>query len=139
MHHERGYRTPFGDTMWWRAGAGETDGAYSLHERIAPPESASFPHVHSRMSEAFYVLSGRFSFTIGEREVDAPAGAYVIAPPGVRHAWRVVGDDEARALVIFAPAVTRAYFEELDALMAAGGGRPDPEALAELSRKHGWD
>ena len=133
------YRTPFGDRMRWVAGEDATGGAYSMHERIAPPRSASFPHIHSRMSEAFYVVSGRVTFTIDDSEIDAGPGDFAIALPGQRHSWAAAGDEEARVIVVFAPSVGRAYFEEMHALVEAAGGRPAAEDLAVLSKKHGWD
>ncbi len=139
MHHERGYRTPYGDTMWWVAGEDATNGAYSLHERLAPPGSASTPHIHSRLSEAFYVISGRVTFSIGDRTIDAGAGDYAIALPGVLHSWAVPGDDAARVLVTFAPSVRRAYFEEMDAIVGRPDGGLDRAALAALARTYGWD
>jgi mannose-6-phosphate isomerase-like protein (cupin superfamily) len=139
MHHERGYRTPYGDTMWWVAGEDATGGAYSLHERLAPPGSASVPHIHSRLSEAFYVMSGRVTFRIGDRTIEATAGDYAIALPGVQHAWAVAGDEEARVLVTFAPSVRRAYFEEMDAIVGRGRGAADRDALSALGVKYGWD
>jgi quercetin dioxygenase-like cupin family protein len=130
------YRTPFGDTMSWIAGEADTHGAYSIHERIAPPSARSFPHVHSRLAEAFYVIEGTFEFEIGGEKVDGEPGTFVRAAPGMRHAWRVTGDAPAKALVFFTPSATRAYFEELDALVGAGPVAPD--ALAALSEKYGW-
>lgn len=135
----RSYRTPFGDSMTWIAGEAATVGAYSLHHRIAPPGSASFAHSHARMSEAFYVISGRVTFTIGDRTIDAAAGDFAIALPGERHSWAVAGDDEAQVLVIFAPSVGRAYFEEMHDIVERADGRPAPEELATLAKKHGWD
>lgn len=136
---QKWYRTPFGDTMRWVAGEDATAGAYSIHERIAPAGSASFPHIHSRMSEAFYVVSGRVTFTINDRAIDAGPGDFAIALPGQRHAWAVAGDEEARVLVLFAPSAGRAYFEEMHSLVDGGVGRPSAEDLAALSKKHGWD
>lgn len=133
------YRTPFGDRMRWVAGEDATGGAYSMHERIAPRGSASFPHIHSRMSEAFYIVSGRVTFTIDDRAIDSGPGDFAIALPGERHAWAVAGDAEARVLVIFAPSAGRAYFEEMHALVEAAEGRPAAADIAALSRKHGWD
>lgn len=133
------YRTPFGDRMRWVAGEDATAGAYSLHERVAPPGSASFPHVHSRMSEAFHVISGRVIFTIDGLPTEVSAGDFVIALAGQQHSWSVAGDEDARVLVLFAPSAGRAYFEEMHSLVERTAGRPSLEELAALSRKHGWD
>jgi quercetin dioxygenase-like cupin family protein len=130
------YRTPFGDTMSWITGEADTDDAYSIHERIAPPGARSFPHVHSQLAEAFYVVEGRFEFEISGETIEGPPGTFVRAAPGVSHAWLVVGDQPAKALVLFTPSAKRGFFEELDALVA--GGAVAPEALNALSEKYGW-
>ena len=122
--------------MSWITGEADTGGAYSIHERIAPPGTRSVPHVHNRLAEAFYVVEGQFEFEIDGEKIDDPPGNFVRAAPGVQHAWRVAGDDSAKALVFFTPSATRAYFEELDALVAAGPVAPD--ALTALSEKYGW-
>jgi len=50
----------------------------------------------------------------------APAGSYVLAPPGVAHCFRNVGDSPARALNIHAPGGFVEYRRELEALRATG-------------------
>lgn len=131
--------TPYGDTVRWITGESETDGAYSLLERIAPPGAASTAHSHSKLIESFYVLEGQFTFEIGGESIDGAAGTFVSAARGVSHAWRVVGDEPARALILFAPSAMLAYFEEIDAIMrAAGGGQPDAGKLLDLAKQYEW-
>jgi quercetin dioxygenase-like cupin family protein len=134
------HRTPYGDTMSWKAGNAETGGGYSLHERVAPPGARSTPHVHHELAEAFYVLEGEFEFVVGGCTVAGLPGTFVLAPKGVRHAWSVRGDSSARALVLFSPAAPRAYFDGVDELTRnAGAGGPDVARLIELGREHGFD
>src|SRR5438093_7832695 len=113
----RTHSSPFGDSLRWIIGEEATADAYSLHERTAPPGAASVPHIHSRLSEAFYVLEGEFTFELDGRTVTAAPGDYVHAPAGASHAWRVTSEEAARALVLFAPSVPLAFFEEIDAVM----------------------
>ena len=133
------HRTPFGDSLRWITGEEATGGAYSLHERAAPPGAASILHVHSRVSEAFYVLEGEFTFELDGRTVNAGPGDYVHAPASVSHAWRVTSSgDPARALVLFAPSVPLAFFEEIDAAVSeTPGARPDLRQLAAINEKYG--
>ena len=133
------HRTPFGDSLRWITGEEATRGAYSLHERTAPPGAASVPHIHSRVSEAFYVLEGEFTFELDGRTVNAGPGDYVHAPASVSHAWRVTSSgDPARALVLFAPSVPLAFFEEIDAVMQeTADARPDLRRLAAINQKYG--
>ena len=130
--------TPFGDTLTWLAGAAETVGGYSLHDRTAPPGSASTPHVHHKVSEAFYVLEGEIEFAIADQKLMGGPGTFVLARVGERHAWRNTSGREARVLVIVSPPVDYGYFEELDALTrSASDGRPDSASLAALADKYG--
>lgn len=133
------FRTPYGDVMDFIAGDAETDGSFSLHERVAPPGSRSTPHVHQRLIEAFYVVEGELEFVVGGEEIHAGPGTFVMARRGVEHAWRNAAERDARALVLFSPSAERAYFEELDALTrAAAGARVDAEKLRELAERYGW-
>ena len=135
----RWHATPYGDTLRWITGEEETGGAYSMHERIAPPGSRSTPHSHSKLIESFYVLEGEFAFEIGGEPRDGSPGSFVSAVLGIEHAWRVLGDVPARALVLFAPSVKLAYFEELDGLVrSAPGGHPDGAQLLDLMRRYDW-
>ena len=132
------HRSPFGDSLRWITGEDATRGAYSLHERTAPPGAASVPHVHSRVSEAFYVLEGKITFELDGRTVTAGPGDYVHAPAGVSHAWRVTSGEVARALILFAPSVPLAFFEEIDAAVSeTPGARPDLRQLAAINEKYG--
>jgi len=132
------HRSPFGDSLRWITGEEATGGAYSLHERTAPPGAASVPHIHSHLSEAFYVLEGAFTFELDGRTVTAASGDYVHAPAGASHAWRVTSEEAARALVLFAPSVPLAFFEEIDAVMnETPDARPDLRQLAAINEKYG--
>jgi mannose-6-phosphate isomerase-like protein (cupin superfamily) len=66
----------------------------------APPPA---PHVHRHHAESFYVLEGELSFTVGERELLAEAGAWVQVPPGVPHTFAVPGDGRVGFLDLHTP------------------------------------
>ena len=132
------HRSPFGDSLRWITGEEATGGAYSLHERTAPPGSASVPHIHSHLSEAFYALEGEFTFELDGRTVTAAPDDYVRAHAGASHAWQVTSEKAARARVLFAPSVPLAFFEEIDAAMnEKPGARPDLRQLAAINEKYG--
>lgn len=61
-------------------------------------------HVHREEDDAFYILSGEMVFVLGEREVTAPPGTFVLVPPGVEHGFRNERDEPVRMLNIHAPA-----------------------------------
>lgn len=133
------HQTPFGDRLWWKAGA-ETTGGYSLHERVAPPGSASTAHAHQGVSEGFYVIEGEIEFTVAGGWVTATPGTFVVAPNGVQHAWRNTSSADARVLVLFSPGVALGYFEEIDRLTKARADKgPDPSAFAAAAEEFGLD
>ena len=76
-----------------------------LWYRLAPGEVGPDPHVHHRHTDAFFVLDGELSFTLGPdlERVAAPAGTLVAAPPNFVHTFANESDAEARFLNIHAP------------------------------------
>ena len=69
-----------------------------------PPGHASIPHYHPRGHEIFMVLRGRAAFAIGDdRERIVGPEVVLSAPPGVRHAVRVVGDEPVVLFTAVAP------------------------------------
>jgi len=61
-------------------------------------------HVHKDEDDAFYILEGEMTFVIGDEEVPAPPGTFVLVPPGVAHGFRNNQDRPVRMLNIHAPA-----------------------------------
>jgi quercetin dioxygenase-like cupin family protein len=113
----------------------DTEGRFTLVENENPPGVGPPPHVHANEDEVFYVLAGRVEFRVdGERRV-GEAGTTVLLPRGSTHTWRVVGDDDARMLIMLMPAGLEDYFRELSGL--EGDGQPDMEAVLEVSARHG--
>jgi len=69
-----------------------------------PAGHATVPHRHPRAEEMFHVLAGRAVFTFaGNPERTAGPGSVLVAPRGVAHAIRVVGDEPFLMLVAVAP------------------------------------
>jgi quercetin dioxygenase-like cupin family protein len=132
------YRMPYGDDVRCLVGGPATGERYSLHHRTATPGSASFAHLHKRVIEAFYVIDGEFIFEIGDQKFTSGPGAYVHVPAGVRHAWRVVGDSTAHAILLFSPSVDDTFFADVDAEMKSPGG-PSRERLYEINARYGLD
>jgi mannose-6-phosphate isomerase-like protein (cupin superfamily) len=61
-------------------------------------------HVHQEEDDAFYIVEGEMTFTLGDRDVAAPPGTFVLVPPGVEHGFRNDGDTPVRMLNLHAPA-----------------------------------
>ena len=114
--------TARGSVMFFKALAEQDDGDLSLMERTLPPGGRRPPpHRHTNCSEAYFVLDGLVSVVVeGEETTVGPEG-FVLVPRGTAHTFGNAGDDEARLLVIHAPAMD-AYFAGLHELW----NRPEP-------------
>ncbi|BBF99020.1 MULTISPECIES: cupin domain-containing protein [Pseudonocardia] len=77
--------------------------SYSISEWWLEPHTAG-PGAHSHPEDdVFYVLDGTMSVLVGDRWVDAPRGAFVAVPGGVRHDFENRGDVRAGMLNLSAP------------------------------------
>ncbi len=71
-------------TAVMKATAETTGGAFSMSESTFPAGVAGPPpHAHSHTTDTFYVLEGTLHVIVGDREIDAPVGSYILVPPGV--------------------------------------------------------
>lgn len=127
-----------GNTISFKAGAADTGGAFGFIEYTASPEFAGPPaHVHHEMYEVFYVLEGELTMRLGAETVTAPAGSFVLVPPGIPHTFSNSGTTTARFLGLFTPGGFEEYFKDLSGLL--GSGPLDPAAGAELASKYGFE
>ena len=121
-----------------KADGAQTRGAYTLRESwIAPRQPPVQMHIHHGMEEGFYVLEGRLWFRLGDREVTAGAGSFVLVPRGVRHTFGNPDGEPARCLTLFSPPGFERYFEELAGLRAASpDGLIDAATLVALAVRY---
>jgi len=114
--------TARGSVMFFKALAEQDDGDLSLMERTLPPGGRRPPpHRHTNCSEAYFVLDGVVSVVVEGEEIAVGPEGFVLVPRGTAHTFGNAGDDEARLLVIHAPAMD-AYFAGLHELW----NRPEP-------------
>lgn len=92
----------------------------SALEFVVKPGGGVQPHFHKGHSDSFYVLEGELEFRLGDETLKAPAGSFVLAPPGVVHAFRNVSSETARAFNLHTPGGFAEYRRELEALRAQG-------------------
>ena len=118
----------------------DSNGGFSLVEHPLKPRVLAAPmHRHSREDEYSYILRGRVGASLGGEIVFGGPGDLIHKP---RHQWHTfwnAGDEDASLLEIISPAGFAKYFEELAALVAAGGGRPDPARIAPLAARYGLE
>lgn len=111
----------------------QTRGAFAVAEFRGDEGPWTIPHIHERMEESFYVLEGTFTFLVGDREVPAQQGDFVMVPRGTPHLMRA-GAGGGALLTLFTPPGLERMFLELGRLPAAS--ITDPKIRAEISKRH---
>jgi quercetin dioxygenase-like cupin family protein len=140
-----------GEARWWlgslatiKATAEDTGGRYALIE-VQEPAGVQAPlHVHHAEDEAFWVLEGRVTFTVGEDTMEAGPGTFVFAPRDVPHTYRVDSED-ARLLFILSPGGMEGFIRASSEPATTRTIPPsegvydegDMERLMELAREYG--
>jgi mannose-6-phosphate isomerase-like protein (cupin superfamily) len=71
---------------------------------MAPGAHGPEMHSHADEDDSFYVLDGELTFLLDDGDVAAPAGTFVLVPPGVNHTFRNPLDRPTRVLNIHTPA-----------------------------------
>lgn len=122
-----------GDTLWIKATAADTGGAFTLIEVLAAPGGGPPPHIHANEDETFYVLDGAFDLLVGDRVVRAMPGAHAFVPRGTVHRFTCVGDRPGRLLIVFTPGGLEGFFREAGT-PAIDDGPPPPVDAAEMAR-----
>ena len=108
------------------------DDALSVTEgELAPGFPGARPHTHERTYDAYYVLEGTVLFLLGNEEVSAPAGSFVLVPAGVVHTFSNPGHEPARILNVNRPGGLEQYLKEAAELPGA-----DPVAMAEIAGRY---
>lgn len=92
-----------GDVYAIRAGAEETQGAYTLIEALIPPGGGPPPHVHHGEDEAFFILEGKISFRVGDAVISAGPGYHVHVERGTPHEFKNTTRSPARMLILCTP------------------------------------
>lgn len=85
------------------------------------------PHAHRYTTDTFYVLEGTLHMTVGDSAIDAPAGSYILVPPGVAHTFANISDEPARFLNISAPGGLEQYLRDVADAMRSGTMAGAPE------------
>jgi quercetin dioxygenase-like cupin family protein len=123
-------------TVVMKATAETTGGAFSLSEATFPPGMAGPPpHAHAHTTDTFYVLDGTLHLTVGDRAIDAPAGSYILVPPGVVHTFANTSDAPVRFLNLNAPGGWERYLRDL-AAAARTGALPGSAEFAQVVAQH---
>lgn len=116
----------------------DTDERFSFVEHPMSPRALAAPlHLHTREDEYSYVLEGRMGALLGDDVVEAGPGDLVFKPRDQWHTFWNAGDEPCRILEIISPAGFEHFFRELSAM--GGAIRAEPEALAQLNERYGFE
>jgi quercetin dioxygenase-like cupin family protein len=116
----------------------ETDGSIMMFEATAPVGASSTLHLHHDSDEVAYVLSGEFTFLIGDDVTVGGPGTCAFMPRGVRHAWKSTGAQAGCVLFLYTPAAAGALIEEQQRTGSGFSAMAEAER-AEMLRRHNWE
>jgi len=111
----------------------QTNGAFAVAEFRGSEGSWTVPHLHRGLEESFYVLEGTFGFTLGDRDVEAKQGAFVLVPRETPHIMRA-GPGGGALLTLWAPGGLEEMFLELGRLPAES--ITDRAVRAEIAKRY---
>jgi quercetin dioxygenase-like cupin family protein len=92
------------------------------------------PHRHLVEDELFFVFEGTISFTTGEQTLTVGAGESVFIARGTKHAYRSVGDGDARMIAVYTPAGMEGWFREVCIPVDDPAAAPPPVAPELIER-----
>jgi len=135
-----------GDRRWffgggihvWKATEAETGGAFFLFEDQMTQGKVSPLHVHPDSDETFYVADGEILVHLDGAEHSLSAGAVMVAPRGVPHAFLVVSPT-ARVLCLHTPGGCQAFYVDASEAMTDGqlDGPVDMARVQESAARNG--
>jgi quercetin dioxygenase-like cupin family protein len=119
----------------------DTGGSMSIFE-MTVPAGKKIPapaHRNEAYEETLYGVEGVLTWTIDGIPFAVGPGQAVCVPRGAVHRFDNFGDVAAKQLVVIAPAIMgpQYFHDALELMRAAGGGPPDPVAMATIFRRHG--
>jgi mannose-6-phosphate isomerase-like protein (cupin superfamily) len=108
-------------------------------EMTLPVGSAAPLHVHDSLDDTWYILDGEMVLRCGDDVLVAGAGHWVSMPRGVPHTFRVVGDRDARVLLVHDNTSFRDFVRELGRTAGALTVPDQPifPSMEELARAAG--
>ena len=112
----------------------ETGESIMMFEETLPAGTTSLHHLHRDSDEVAWVLSGEFTFKIGDEVTTGGAGTCAFMPRNVPHAWKNTGSETGRVLFLYTPAAAGGLIEAL------AEHRPANEAeRTQFYERHRWE
>ena len=125
----------------YKVTAADSGGTLAALEVTIPPRTLVKPHNHSREDEYTVVLDGTVGARLGNRVVEAGAGASMVKPRGIPHAMWNAGPEPARVLEVLSPGGLEDYFIELGPVLRDKAPPAEYDALADrygLTIQNDW-
>jgi mannose-6-phosphate isomerase-like protein (cupin superfamily) len=117
---------------------GETGDSIMMFEDTILAGIKSTFHLHHHSDEVAYVLSGEFTFKIGDEVTAGGSGTCAFVPRGVPHAWKSSGVEPGRVLFLYTPARAGGLIEEMQRTGRKFADMSEAE-LADFLQRHGWE
>lgn len=110
-------------------------------EMTLPVGSAPPLHVHDDLDDTWYILEGQMIVRCGEDQLVVGAGYWVSMPRGVPHTFRVIGEREARILLVHDNPSFRDFIREVsvpagERVVPANPTFPPMEEGARIAASH---
>jgi len=102
-----------GDLYTFKLTSADTAGNIAVIETLTFPQNGPPIHTHTHEDETFYILDGRFPFTLGEQTFDAGPGTLIRAPRNIPHGYKNISALPARKLLMISPAGFENFFREI--------------------------
>lgn len=112
-------------------------GPLTHYEYIAAPSAKGSPqHIHADHDETFFVVEGKFEFTLGAKVITADPGAFLLVERGQPHGFRNMGTSSGRIVGTFGSYFAQ-YFRELAQIIERTGAAPTPDDWVKLYGRFG--
>jgi len=112
----------------------ETNESIMMFEETLPAGASSLHHLHHDSDEVAWVISGEFTFQIGDAVTVGGPGTCAFMPRDVPHAWKNTGTETGRVLFLYTPAAAGGLIEALSEC------RPtNDEERTQLYERHRWE
>lgn len=123
-----------GDNMTIKLTGSDTNGAFVMVEQNNPPGTGIPMHMHENEDELFKILEGEMEFIVDGKTSILKAGDLIFLPRKVPHTFKVIGNQNAKAIVCAYPAGLEHMFYQLSELPA---GHPDIEKVMKICGDYG--
>ena len=126
----------FGVRFDYKVESADSGGSLAVLEVEIPAKTLVKPHNHTREDEFSLILAGTVGVRVGDRVLQADAGASLVKPRGTPHAMWNADSTPARVVEILSPGGLERYFQELPPILAHEDGA-GPKEYYELAERYG--